>query len=96
MLLATEIIPKTLGVTYAQMLAAPVAHGIRWLTTMLRPLVILSEKISRSIRGDMENPITSAEEIRLLAVLGRSQGAVGLKTGPRSRGRPGRSRPQKR
>ena len=76
-LLFTEIIPKTLGVTYAQKLASPVAYGIRWLTTAFRPLVILSEKISRSLRGDAEMPVTTSEEIRLLAMLGRSAGAVG-------------------
>ena len=76
----TEIIPKTLGVTYARQLASPVAYGIRWLTTTLRPLVMLSEKISRSIRGDVELPVTSNEEIRLLALLGRSEGAVSKDT----------------
>lgn len=79
-LFATEIIPKTLGVTYATKLAAPVAHGIRWLTAILRPLVVVSEKISRSIRGDVEIPITTSEEIRLLATLGRSKGVVGSET----------------
>ena len=76
----TEIIPKTLGVTYAPNLASPVAHGIRWLTMALRPLVILSEKISRSLRGDVEIPVTTSEEIRLLATLGRSKGVVGEET----------------
>ena len=76
----TEIIPKTLGVTYAPMLASPVAHGIRWLTTVLRPLVALSEKVSRSLRSDAEIPVTTSEEIRLLAMLGRSKGAVGVDT----------------
>ena len=76
----TEIIPKTLGVTYAPKLASPVAHGIRWLTMALRPLVILSEKISRSLRGDVEIPVTTSEEIRLLATLGRSKGVVGEET----------------
>ena len=79
-LFATEIIPKTLGVTYATYLATPVAHGIRWLTLLLKPLVILSEKISRSLRGDTKVPVTTAEEIRLLAVLGRSKGALGVDT----------------
>lgn len=76
-LLLTEIIPKTLGVTYARQLASPVAFGIRWLTMALRPLVLLSEKISRSLRGDAEMPVTTTEEIRLLAILGRTAGAVG-------------------
>jgi CBS domain containing-hemolysin-like protein len=75
-LLFTEIIPKTLGVSYASEFAAPVAHGIRLLTVILRPLVAMSEMISRSLRRDIEAPVTSAEEIRLLASLGRSKGAV--------------------
>ena len=79
-LLFTEIIPKTLGVSYARHLASPVAHGIRWLTIFLRPLVVVSERISRSLRGDAEMPVTSPEEIRLLALLGRSEGAVGPRT----------------
>jgi CBS domain containing-hemolysin-like protein len=79
-LLLTEIIPKTLGVSYATFLASPVAHGIHWLTVLLKPLVLLSEKISRSIRPDVDVPVTSAEEIRLLAALGRSEGVVGAGT----------------
>ena len=76
-LLFTEIIPKTLGVAHAQALATPVAHGVKFLTVLLRPLVWVSERISRSLRGNDETPITSTEEIRLMAALGRSQGAVG-------------------
>ncbi|MGD8324411.1 MAG: hemolysin family protein [Gammaproteobacteria bacterium] len=76
-LLFTEIIPKTLGVSHATALAVPVAHGIHLLTVALKPLVVLSERISRSLRRDVEVPITSAEEIRLLAILGHTEGAVG-------------------
>ena len=76
-LLFTEIIPKTLGVSYATLIAVPVAHGIQLLTVLLRPLVVISEAISRSLRRDEAVPVTSAEEIRLLAWLGRLRGAVG-------------------
>lgn len=79
-LLFTEIIPKTLGVAHTKTLAPRVAHGIHWLTVLLRPLVVLSEKISRTLRSDVETPVTSIEEIRLLAVLGGGEGAVGKKT----------------
>ena len=79
-LLFTEIIPKTLGVSYSQKLAPYVAHGIHWLTVLLKPLVILSERISRSLRGNVANQVTSEEEIRLLAALGRSEGVVGRRT----------------
>ena len=76
-LLLTEIIPKTLGVSYATLIAAPVAHAIQLLTVLLRPLVVVSEAISRSLRRDAVVPVTSPEEIRLLAWLGRLRGAVG-------------------
>ncbi len=79
-LLFTEIIPKTLGVAHATALATPVAIGINILTVVLRPLVWLSERISRSIRPETEAPVTSTDEIRLLASLGRSEGVVGDKT----------------
>ena len=76
-LLLTEIIPKTLGVAYAAKLAKPVAYGIRGLTILLRPLVLVTESVSRSLRSDKEAPITSLDEIRLLASIGRSEGVVG-------------------
>jgi CBS domain containing-hemolysin-like protein len=76
-LLLTEIIPKTLGVSYATLIAAPVAHSIRFLTVILRPLVAVSEAISRSLRSGAVVPVTSPEEIRLLAWLGQLRGAVG-------------------
>ena len=79
-LLFTEIIPKTLGVSYAVVLAGPVARGIQVLTVILKPMVRVSEAISRSMRRDEAMPITSAEEIRLLAALGRSAGDVGERT----------------
>lgn len=79
-LLFTEIIPKTIGVSYNRLLAMPVAYGIRLLTIVLYPLVFVSEKISRALRRDEITPITSVEEIRLLAALGRNEGAVGVRT----------------
>jgi len=79
-LLFTEIIPKTLGVTHAVRLARPVAYGIHALAIALRPLVLLSGGISRSLRGGKNVPVTSVEEIRLLAALGRTEGVVGAQT----------------
>ena len=76
-LLLTEIIPKTLGVAYARQLARPVAIGIRALTVVLKPFVLVSEAISRSIRGNKSAPVTSLDEIRLLATIGHSEGVVG-------------------
>jgi CBS domain containing-hemolysin-like protein len=79
-LLFTEIIPKTLGVTHAKELASPVAYSIQILAVMLWPFVKLSELISRSLRRDKASPVTSVEEIRLLALLGRREGVFGART----------------
>ena len=79
-LLFTEIIPKTLGVAYAKQLARPVAFGIRALALLLQPFVLVTEAISRSIRGGKEGPVTSLDEIRLLATIGHSEGVVGKQT----------------
>ena len=76
-LLFTEIIPKTLGVAFAGQLAKPVALGIRALTIVLKPFVLASELISRSLRGGKTEPITSLDEIRLLATIGYNEGVVG-------------------
>jgi len=76
-LLFTEIIPKTLGVTFAAQLATPVAHSIRYLTLALNPLVWIASKLSRALRGNREAAITSIEEIRLLTAIGRNEGVVG-------------------
>ncbi len=78
-LLITEIIPKTLGVTFANALARPVAYGIHWMTVALGPLVTLAGMISRGIRGSREIQATSVEEIRLLTAIGRQEGVVGAR-----------------
>ena len=79
-LLFTEIIPKTLGVTHARRLATPVAYGIHALSVALRPLVFLSGAVSRMLPGGKDVPVTSVDEIRLLAALGRTAGVVGAQT----------------
>ncbi len=79
-LLLSEIIPKTLGVAYAKQLAVPVAYAIKYLSFSLHPLVVVSEQLSKMLRGDAQNPVTSSEEIRLLAMMGRKEGAVAAQT----------------
>jgi len=79
-LLFTEIIPKTLGVTHARQLVTPVAYGIETLILLLKPAVLATEKLSAAIRGNHNAPVTSIEEIRLLAQIGRDEGAVGVRT----------------
>lgn len=77
-LLFSEIIPKTVGVFSAGALATPVAYGAAGLVFVLRPLLRVTRRIARVFapRDAAERPVTSMEEIRLLASLGRTEGAV--------------------
>jgi CBS domain containing-hemolysin-like protein len=75
-LLFTEITPKTLGVAFAGQLAGPVAIGVRVLTVVLYPVLFITRGLSRWLRRGPAAPVTSLEEIRLLAALGRTEGAV--------------------
>lgn len=75
-LIFSEIIPKTLGVTYAASLAVPVAYSVRLLVIVLKPLLWLTSLFARLLRGDHANPVTSVEEIKLLVALGRTEGAL--------------------
>jgi CBS domain containing-hemolysin-like protein len=75
-LLFTEIVPKTLGVTLAGKLAAPVAYWVRGLVFAFRPILVVTRVLSGWLRRGTEAPVTSLEEIRLLAALGSSEGVV--------------------
>jgi CBS domain containing-hemolysin-like protein len=75
-LIFSEIVPKTIGVTYAAQLAVPVAYSVRVLVVVLKPLLWLTSMFARLLRGDHAMPVTSVEEIKLLVALGRNEGAV--------------------
>ncbi len=79
-LLFTEIIPKTVGVTHAKLLAGPVAFSIQLLVVVLRPFVWITSYISRALRGKNDGPATSVDEIQVLASLARSEGIFGAST----------------
>ena len=76
-LLFTEIIPKTLGVAFANRLAGPVTLFVRGLVVLLAPLLYLTSKLSKALTGKQKRPVTSVEEIHLLAALGSREGDVG-------------------
>jgi CBS domain containing-hemolysin-like protein len=75
-LLFTEIVPKTLGVAFAERLAAPVAYLVRVLVFLLYPVLLLTRMVSGLLRRGADEPVTSLDEIRLLAALGHSEGVV--------------------
>lgn len=76
-LIFSEIVPKTIGVASAGSLATPVAFGVAGLVIVLKPLLKVTRAIARALSPTPTQPITSLEEIRLLASLGRTEGVVG-------------------
>ncbi|HVW28805.1 MAG TPA: hemolysin family protein [Polyangiaceae bacterium] len=76
-LLFSEIIPKTIAVASAGTLAVPVAYGVAALVVVLRPVLKVTRAIARLLRPSSAQPVTSLEEIVLLASLGRTEGVVG-------------------
>jgi CBS domain containing-hemolysin-like protein len=76
-LVFSEILPKTLGVTYAKEFAPSVAYGVSALAFALKPLLWVTNLFARLIRGSTPSPVTSIEEIRMLVAFGRSEGALG-------------------
>jgi CBS domain containing-hemolysin-like protein len=75
-LVFSEIVPKTIGVSYAGSLAVPVAYLVRALVVGLRPILWITSMFARLVRGGETSPVTSLEEIKLLVALGRTEGAV--------------------
>lgn len=79
-LVFTEIVPKTLGVTFARRLAVPVTYFVQTLVAAFRPVLFVTRAISSLLRRGHRAPVTSVEEIRLLAALGRTEGVVAANT----------------
>jgi CBS domain containing-hemolysin-like protein len=78
-LIFSEIVPKTLGVTFAKEVATPVAYTTSALVFVLRPLLWITNIFARLLRGTETTAVTSIEEIRLLVAVGRSEGALGTR-----------------
>jgi len=74
-LVFSEIIPKTLGAVYWRKLAPAAAVTLHWLVRVMLPLVLLSELITRAMKGSGHgHGQVSKEEVAALARLGEEQG----------------------
>jgi CBS domain containing-hemolysin-like protein len=78
-LLLTEIVPKTLGVAFADRLASPVTMAVRAMVFLFWPVIKMTSWLSRLLTRGSTRPVTSIEEIRLLAALGEHEGTVGAR-----------------
>jgi len=77
-LMFSEILPKTIGVSYYRNIGPVIALPVLILIRILAPLVWLCEKVTRLIPAAGEEQSVSAEEVRALAALSRRAGKIGL------------------
>ena len=75
-LLLSEVIPKTAGVVYSRGLAGPVARPLLAMVWVFRPLIWLTGQVTRLIARDQGFPGVSAEELLVMARLGRKEGVI--------------------
>lgn len=73
-LLLSEIIPKTLGANNWKGLAVFTAKSLRIVTLLMRPLVWMSEFITRKMKGRGHGPQISREEMSAMAHIGSKAG----------------------
>lgn len=74
-LLFSEILPKTIGVTYAFKLAPIITYPIWLMVVVLKPIVWLCRSITRLLPQKREETI-SAEELQTIASLSRESGDI--------------------
>ncbi len=75
-LIFSEIIPKTVGVSYAVKLAPFIATPVHWMVILLKPIVWLCRAIIRIIPTKTDEETISAEELQTIAALSLKSGEI--------------------
>jgi len=74
-LVATEIIPKTLGTNYASQLASPVGYSVHALALATKPILVVTGFLTKLLsRGEPEG--ISRGELQALVNMAQSHGAI--------------------
>ena len=75
-LIFSEIIPKTVGVSYSYRLAPFIAFPIQLMVIVLKPIVYMCRAITTLIRQDSSEGTVSAEELQTIAAMSRESGQL--------------------
>lgn len=75
-LLVTEILPKTIGVTYAKQLGPLIIIPLRIMIFLLKPLIWLAQLMTRMVPNSHKPYQISAEELKTIASLSRKSGEI--------------------
>ncbi|WP_306546089.1 hemolysin family protein [Desulfobulbus sp.] len=75
-LLVTEILPKTIGVTYAKQLGPFIIVPLQVMIFFLKPLIWLAQLMTRMVPNSHKPYQISAEELKTIASLSRKSGEI--------------------
>ena len=73
-LIFSEIIPKTVGVSFSYRLAPFIALPLQLMVVVLKPIVLLCRSITTLIPQDRNEGTVSAEELQTIAAMSRESG----------------------
>ena len=77
-LLFSEILPKTLGVSYSRELAIWIAYPLHWMVKLLTPFILVIQAITRLLPAKNDGLLVSAQEIQALARQSHRSGEISL------------------
>lgn len=75
-LIFSEIIPKTIGVSFSFKLAPFIAFPLYWMVVLLKPVIIMCRSITRLIPQKSTKENISAEELQTIAYLSLKSGEI--------------------
>ena len=75
-LIFSEIVPKTVGVSYSYRLAPFIALPLKLMVICLKPIVMLCQTITRLITQDKGKESISAKELQTIATMSRESGQL--------------------
>lgn len=75
-LILSEIIPKTLGATYARPLAPLTVTIVQWMIWVSYPIIIVLDLLSKVLRGGGHGGGMTREQLAIVAELARAEGAL--------------------
>jgi CBS domain containing-hemolysin-like protein len=75
-LIASEIIPKTIGANNWKSLAPFTVKSLRFLIIALKPLVWVSEKITKTLKKDKDKSVLSRADFAAMVQVGEVSGAI--------------------
>ncbi len=75
-LVASEIIPKTLGAVYARPLATPIVYLIQLMIWVSLPVVVPLNILSRLFKGSGHAHAMTREQVEVMAEMARTGGAI--------------------